>query len=179
MKQGLLIALVALAAIAAEQLGEAIKLKTGSDGKLALGIVYTLGAQDPDGNNYFLNITKSGDALPKGTKWNIYRRDTDSYVYGKWPVSDAAISAWQLKIDDKGPVRKVLPFQKEVVLVFETPNGTRYHLDLGSMCGKKEFEGYFKNMTSNKRCDEITADDLGPEPTRHNQPSDRDESEGH
>jgi hypothetical protein len=167
MKQGLLFVVLSIAAYAAQPLGEAIKLKAGPSGKPAFGVTYSLGAQDPDGNNLMLTLSKAGDAFPKGTVWNIYRRDTGAFVLPSWAVSDVAFSTWQTKIDDKGPVRNLLPFQKQLVVVFETPAGTRFHFDLGALCGKKEFEGAFKNLTSNKRCDEVTAEDLGPEPARH------------
>lgn len=148
-----------------ENLGEPIQLKEQNE-KVAFGFVYTLGNEDPDGNSVLLNFTRDGAALPKGTKWNIYRKDQNKFLFADWKVSPTETSVWSTQLDENSSVRDVLPFQEQTVFVFETPQGTRMQLDIGKMCADKKFATYFKNMTNKKAYNEITEKDLGPKPKK-------------
>jgi len=138
--------------------GKKIELKKqGSSDKVAFGVVFSLGASDPDGSNWFLNLTRNG-AFPKGTSWNLYRKDSDSYQFSQWKDASAGeLFAARLA---NGEAQKILPHQKDLVLVFKLPSGELMHLPIGDMCEDMTFKDYFKNLTDSKRCFEVTEDDV-------------------
>lgn len=136
--------------------GKEIELKTDSAGKLAFGVVFSLGASDPDGSNWMPQMTRKG-VFPAGTSWNVYRKDSDGYVFTNWKAAVAGDS-FQARLKD-GDAQKILPHQAELILVFKLPSGELTHLKIGQLCEEKS-ESYFKNLTDKKRCFEVTEGDV-------------------
>ncbi len=167
------LALVSLSAFAADKFdysgfGKEIELKTTASGKLSFGVIFSLGATDPDGSHWMLNLTKKG-ALPQGTTWNLFRKDSDAYAFTSWKPALNAGEVFQARLSD-GDAQKILPHQANLVLVFKLPSGELTHLKIGSLCEDKNNEMYFKNLTDNKRCFEVTDGDVKVAPSSSSSP---------
>jgi len=129
-------------------------------GSSRVGLVY---AYDQD-FAWLLTFTStlSSDAIknvPEKITWNIVELNGDNRGVDLFPqsksISKSALLVGQLKVEDRGQIKKILLNQKNVRVEFRLPNSTQslFHINIARICS--EFAGYVKDLSHSGRkvCD--------------------------
>jgi hypothetical protein len=152
-----------------DELGTMVYPSTNAEGKWAFGAVYTL-AEDPNGMGLLINYSLKVDmaqlrAAPAQLIWNVVDVSKNQFVLPWDPariISRAQLRTHQISIRDEAQLIALLPAMKELKLVFvaagDPDRKILYHLDLARLC--MENPNYFKNLTNEKKCYEITPNDV-------------------
>lgn len=95
--------------------------------------------------------------------WNVYDKSTSQYISDEW-TNLSALTTVTINIKDKALLKRLLPNQEHVSIVFATKEKNSIHvptkiLSVGEYC--KSHPTYFKDLTNTDRtCSEISDADL-------------------
>ena len=147
----------------------AIELANGRTG-VQLSVNYSYELNGGSGMGWAIDFTSTLEEsaltnLPPTLKWNIYNRDTLAFI-GAWQETPrTTLLAGNLAIDDPARLKRLLPRQASLDLVFDAePSArllkTRFVLPLGDLCRKYAQTAFFDRTTAGKTCFALKDSDL-------------------
>lgn len=105
-------------------------------------------------------------ALPETIYWNMIGTDGTVVLIRGRALPKAMLRTGQIKLGSwsEGTAKAILTLQRGQLLFSNDEDSLQPHytLDLAALC--RNFPGYFKNLTNDLKCSEISPDDVGPHP---------------